>query len=238
MRLIKGTKKFINEDADKIIVKLFEFEDFEPDGFWYGEKNGINEDEVEDGAVIRRPPGYPEDIEIETEQLKHQAELSGKEEGYKIGYDEGRKEAIEQFRREFNLINQIKENLNEYKKEIIKNIEPDFLSLAQYMAEKIIRKKINVDPGLVLSTVEFAVKQISQLGKVIIYLNPEDYEYLKLNKQEIDEIINNFEEIKILEDKRIEKGGCVIETENGNIDAQPSSQLKIMNRVLADSINS
>jgi flagellar assembly protein FliH len=178
-----------------------------------------------------------EEVKINEQEIKEEAKNLGREEGYKKGFEEGYLEAIKQIDFEINLIKKIKEELIEYKKEIIKKLEPEMLKLSQYIAEKIIRQNININPALILNTFNFAVKQVSHLDKIIVYLNPEDYEYLKANKNEIQQIINDFEEIKFLEDRRIEKGGCVIETENGNLDSQPSSQLKILNRIFTDNLN-
>ncbi|MDD5659372.1 MAG: FliH/SctL family protein [Actinomycetota bacterium] len=222
MNLIKNSK-------NKLDVKSFEFKDFK-----LKEINDLEEVYGQNSSLAGENTNLRE---IDIEQIKQKAAISGREEGYKDGYDGGYKESVELFEKEMNLIKKISSDLVEYKKEIIKENEQDVVMLAQYIAEKIIRQKIHTESGLVTGIVNFAIKQVSHLGKVIIYLNPIDYEYLRSNKLEIEEIIKNSDEIKFAEDKRIEEGGCIIETENGDIDTQPSSQLKIINRILTDKLN-
>lgn len=228
MRVIKKNDKSLRVKIDELKVEPFKLTEFELES-----TEDLKNYMISGNNFSGNQEGLPE-INLVTEQIRHEARLSGKEEGYKAGYEEGYNEAFQQFSTEFNLIQKIRDALQEYKKEMVKKLEPEIVKLSQYIAEKIIRQKINTEQSLILSIIGFSVKQISQLGKVIIYLNPEDYEYLKSNKSEIEEVINNFDEIKFLEDKRIEKGGCIIETENGNIDTQPTSQLRIMNRILTD----
>lgn len=228
MRVIKKNDKSLRVKIDELKVEPFKLTEFELESI-----EDLKNYRISGDNFSGNQEGLPE-INLITEQIRHEARLSGKEEGYKAGYEEGYNEAFQQFSTEFNLIQKIRDGLQEYKKEMVRKLEPEIVKLSQYIAEKIIRQKINTEQSLILSIISFSVKQISQLGKVIIYLNPEDYEYLKSNKREIEEVINNFDEIKFLEDKRIEKGGCIIETENGNIDTQPTSQLRIMNRILTD----
>jgi len=231
MKIIKKADKSLIDKRSVLSIKPFEFKDFEINkidsikNFWVS-NNNLNDKE----AILS-------DIDNTAELIKQRARLAGREEGYKAGYEEGYKEGFEQFKRELDLIDKVKESLYKYKENLVRKLEPDIVRVAQYIAEKIIRQKINTEPGLILNIVNFALKQVTQLGKVIVYLNPEDYEFLKSNKSEIEDVLKNFDEIKLLDDKRIEKGGCIIETENGNIDAQPSSQLKIANRVLTNNLS-
>ena len=61
-------------------------------------------------------------------------------------------------------------------------------------------------------------------------------EEVKLTTAHIQEFINhveNIEAIKVLEDSSVEKGGCIVETDFGAIDARISSQLtELENKIL------
>ena len=51
--------------------------------------------------------------------------------------------------------------------------------------------------------------------------------------QELNEHVENVKGITVLEDSTVEKGGCVVETDFGSIDARISSQLtELENKIL------
>lgn len=258
MRIIKKDSKGSKSKLNGSSFKAFEFEEFKIQQSFFNKtavkdvnqflfnEDAVSKEKIDEKSLeIERIENDNKDITQSLSQEvmgsnfekdKNSIFLKLKEEGYKEGWQQGYNEALEKFRREFDLLSQFRVAMEDHKKEIIKKAEPEILKLSQYIAEKIVRQKIKLEPNLIISTINFAVKQISSLGKLIIYLNPEDYEYLKSNKEEIKDIIESFDDVKFLEDKRVEKGGCIIETENGNIDTQPSSQFKIVNRVLFDNV--
>ena len=69
-----------------------------------------------------------------------------------------------------------------------------------------------------------ALTQVVSSNKIIVRINPED---IKLLEAENDSIGGQpaFSKIRFESDTSIEKGGCFVETELGNIDARISSQL-------------
>ena len=78
-----------------------------------------------------------------------------------------------------------------------------------------------------------ALKKVKGRGSVTLRVNLED---LKLTTQNTDEFIKrceNIQGITIMEDSTVEKGGCIVETDFGSIDARISSQLaEVENRVM------
>lgn len=187
------------------------------------------------GAIDNRRKLLMENAAREAEEIKESAFRAGTEKGYSDGYAKGYDEAKRSFERELNILEEIKRGLGSYREEILKMSEKEITRLSVTVAEKIIRQKVAEDSSIVMDSLKVALKSVPQLDRLIIHLNPDDYMYIKSRGEEIDEIINRYKEIKFIDDKRIEKGGCVIETEIGSIDTQISSQLKkISGEVLSE----
>lgn len=167
-----------------------------------------------------------EEAAREAEEIKDSAYKQGMEEGHREGFEKGYEEAKRSIERELKIIVEIKAGLESYKEEILKLAEKEIVMLGIALSEKIIRQRIAEDDNIVIDTLRVALKSVSHLDKLIIHLNPEDYSYMNNKQEEIKEIISRYKEIKFIDDKRIEKGGCIIETEVGDIDTQPSNQLK------------
>ena len=62
-------------------------------------------------------------------------------------------------------------------------------------------------------------------------------EYIKEIKSQLFKEIHGVEKIDILENKSIERGGCILETSMGTIDATINTQLEIVYEKLIESIN-
>ena len=78
-----------------------------------------------------------------------------------------------------------------------------------------------------------ALKKVKGRGEVTLRVNLDD---VKLTTEHIDEFIKRVENIKgitVIEDSQVEKGGCIVETDFGAIDARISSQLtELENKVM------
>ena len=72
-------------------------------------------------------------------------------------------------------------------------------------------------------------------NEIRLKLNPADIEELNETTKNLIHS-GSFNKIKIEPDERIELGGCLIETEIGNVDSRISTQLNEMQRQLEDSL--
>jgi flagellar assembly protein FliH len=70
-----------------------------------------------------------------------------------------------------------------------------------------------------------ALRKVKGKGNIIIHVNMAD---LKLSTEHVKDFINLVEgakSLQIVEDSSVDEGGCVIETDFGEIDARIASQL-------------
>jgi flagellar assembly protein FliH len=166
------------------------------------------------------------------ESLKKKTIQEAKEQGFYEGLEAGKKEAFDRLASEFEMIKNFIAELNNYKKSILEGLEDEILEVSIAVAEKIVREKVDKNEDYILKSLHFILMTIPQIRKLIIYLNPEDYQAINIKKGQLDDIFNRYEEVKIVDDKRVERGGVVVETENGNIDAQISSQIDKLSKEL------
>lgn len=210
---------FVGENVTEEVGKdLF---DFKPE-FFKDEKarqNFIKEFNDKKYTILKN-------LNEEIEQLKAEAIKEGTKEGYEEGFSRGKAEVLKKFSENVEIIKKSHHQVNIFIQEIVKNSGKDILKLALSIAEKIIREKINENDEIVLNTLKFLLKTVPQVNKVIIYLNPIEFERIKKSSEEFAEILERYKEVKFIDDSRIEKGGVVVETELGNIDGQPGSQLE------------
>ena len=92
------------------------------------------------------------------------------------------------------------------------------------MAKKVIHKEVSLDRSIIQKNINTAMTMILKSNKINVRLHPDDISYIKSHKTAAETILKN-NSIQLLEDTTIQLGGCLIETDFGNIDATIESQL-------------
>jgi len=179
----------------------------------------------------------PKDIEEEIQHRIAQKELIWREKneqahnkGVQEGIDEGRKQGHQEIEPAIDLLRQWIQVLEAEKSEFFRNLEDSLLKLSVFIAEKIISREIRQDPKMVRSLVSGALARISHGGKIIIRVHKTDLETVK--EMSLHELMPQgiAGDITVEADQKVGKGGCVIETPGGVIDAQIHTQLAELSR--------
>lgn len=142
--------------------------------------------------------------------------------GYQQGYEEG--------------LAQVTEMLAKARVEydqILKSSQHDVLNLAFKIAEKIIGKQLQMDQNLIMDIVAQALQAVRQSRQITIRVNPEDAKILKANREGFVQALGTGRVVDFVEDKKIERGGCIIESEIGIVEAQLQTQLDRLRKVLS-----
>jgi len=184
-------------------------------------KRNIN-DEMKDYKDQQIAAIQDELVQIK-EDVSKKAFQEAEAEGKKV-YEQKTQELIDKSDELLNSINQIgstkKENLFEKRDLVIK--------LAVEMAEKIVKKQIDLDPSSFESLFAEAFEKITSKDHVCIEINPEDVTAVKAYQEKFESKFKDIEKFEIKETTEVARGGCTIETNLGYIDATLSSKLELL----------
>lgn len=148
-----------------------------------------------------------------------------KEQASKEGYEKGLEDAGESVF----ALKEALEEFFEYKDELYKQLTGDILDISLKVAEKIIKKEVESDKKVLDAIVHDALKSLAKdENKIILKVNPTDVEY---TKEMVPKLLSSgqFEaKIYVSGDKEVDEGSAVIETSNGVIDANISTQLELI----------
>lgn len=162
-----------------------------------------------------------QEANIEKEQLKSSAYQEGYKEGNELGYSDGQNEV----NRLVDRVHKIVESVMVRRDEILCETEQQIVELVLLMTRKVVKTISENQKTIVLSNILAALKKIRSRGTVTLRVNVDD---IKLTTAHVDEFIKRIENvngINIIEDSTVDKGGCIVETDFGAIDARISSQL-------------
>lgn len=148
-----------------------------------------------------------------------------KTDGFKAGHEEGYKAGNEEAQRLVERIHKMIEAVQAKRQEILDNTEQQIVNLVILIARKVVKIMSENQKSVIMSNVLQALKKVKGSGDVTLRVNLAD---VKLTTEHIKDFIRQVENIKnisVVEDSSVEKGGCIVETDFGAIDARISSQL-------------
>ena len=139
---------------------------------------------------------------------REQAVAAGREEGLRAG----RAELAEECQRMKELADSYASALDNLDFRLANMV----LELALDVARQVIASELAVHPERILAVVKMALNQMADTAREArLLLNPED---AALIRPYLEQILDK-ERLRLVEDARIVRGGCLIETNQGDLDA-------------------
>lgn len=140
------------------------------------------------------------------------------------GFAEGRAEGLASITEEATRLLDMKERFYE-------SAEPNMISLVMQIVEKVIGTMVEEQSNLIKAVVRQAIE--ASIGdRINVSVNPEDYKTIKSIEEEFMDLVDRTKRIHFKEDESITRGGCVVETEVGTIDARLETQLHAIKKAL------
>lgn len=164
------------------------------------------------------------------------------EKKFQNGYDEGYQKAKDDLESEYSdeLLKKTEEFyqiLASFEQKIIdyeKSFDEIIIKVSTKIAEKILQREIE-NKTSIQNALKEAVKKILGANEIVIKINPADFESITQNGTQ-KELEKNFSKIRFEQDSNIDEGGCLIESETGNVDARISTQLDEITKQLQNNI--
>ncbi len=174
-----------------------------------------------------------EDIKPDIKEIEEQ----GYAEGFEKGKQDGLRSVNDRLEPVLKGLNESFVELEKAKKELLLRTEQEAVELSLAVAKKIVSHEIKINREVVLNVVKAALKKVVDRKKIKIKLAPPDFQFLNDVKPQISGLEEDFEKVSFEEDKSILTGGCVIETNLGDIDARIENQLQAVEDAFRSEIN-
>lgn len=169
------------------------------------------------------------EAQTQKEKLESEAKQIGFEQGHAEGYDKGVAEVERLIERMHKMLDAVMQR----REEILQETESQIVELVVLISRKVIKILSENQKNIVMANTLAALKKVKTRGKVTLRVNIEDLKLTSSHTEEFIQHVENVEGISLLEDSAVEKGGCIVETDFGAIDARISSQLtELENKIL------
>jgi flagellar biosynthesis/type III secretory pathway protein FliH len=151
---------------------------------------------------------------VDLAQLEKNAFEDGYRKGEKAGKEIAEKKIDEIMKRYAEAIFEV----GKLKPSLYTQVEREVVKLAIEVAKKIVHREIQADRDIIQTLVRVALSHVAEKSAVTVHINPIDHSYLMEQRVELSQTEGR--DITLLADKSIERGGCLIKTECGDIDAR------------------
>ena len=206
-------------------------------GFWEGE-------EVAPVAAARAPQTSLEEAEQRTRWLLETAEVEAESliaqaqtraaqienEAYEKGLVAARAKVTEEISA---AVTDLREKLSHTLSEleplyalIATRAERDLVKLALEIARKVVQREVSTDADIVLTLARVALERLHPRAVAKILLHPEDLEFVTARRHEL----SNTSALEFAADASVGRGGCIIQSEHGDIDARIEEQIASIER--------
>jgi flagellar assembly protein FliH len=117
-------------------------------------------------------------------------------------------------------------------------VERDAVELAVLLAEKIVAGTLDTDPERVLDVVRGALRRLTERRRVTVLVHPDDLELVRTAAEGFAAELGGIEHCEVQAERRLVRGGAVVRTDEGQIDASIETQLARARELVAAELGS
>ena len=218
------------ETAERDVLRFHSFPDLPDD------ESVVRGVDLKTDDSFRRMDAGIEAGTTEAARLRQAAENEKKkafDSGLAQGLEKGKQAVVDELEKAILRLRHAYMDIEKYRKQLYLNAEADTVDLAVAVAQKVIGQEISIDRKIVLNVVKGALEKVIDHEKVKIRINPSDLETVKTALFEFLPLVENLENIHFESDAAVTEGGCIVETNFGNIDARIENMLDQINEGFA-----
>ncbi|MCE5272156.1 hypothetical protein LLH00_12840 [bacterium] len=214
-----------------------------------GEEIVAQEDEFQEadfGALENVPPAELYDREgldravqehLAAERVQWQAETGRlKGEALEKGRAEGRAEAEKSLAGRAKVLGDLLVALSEEREKVLREAESEAVDLALAIARRFVDLAAETGSEVIKQSIKSAVRLVTEKDKLVLRVNPEDLEVVRGHQDDIIFIGDGIGRLDVRADKQVRRGGCVIETGAGNIDARVDTRMAEIEKALRQAL--
>ena len=183
------------------------------------------EAETKAQEIIREAEAKAREIIAQGEVEKQKTVGTAYKEGFDKGSEDGYKEGQMEVNRLIERLHIILEKTLDKRQEILDETEQQIVELVLLIARKVVKVISETQRNVVMQNILQSLRRVKGRGDVTIRVNLADVQLTSEHTKDFMEAVESIKNITVAEDSSVEKGGCIIETDFGAIDARISSQL-------------
>ncbi|HIA03135.1 MAG TPA: hypothetical protein EYN66_14720 [Myxococcales bacterium] len=158
------------------------------------------------------------------------------EEAFQRGRDEAIAEVdaeIESMRSEFA---SAVRNVQELSTQLTSRYCSEAVELAASIAKAVVGEELKISPDVMVKIVQRALDEVPESGNLVIRCHPDDLAVMHAHIPELTQHRGAPVSVRAAVGSNVERGGCIIQFEEGAVDAQPSVSVEVMKEAVEASL--
>lgn len=152
----------------------------------------------------------------------------GERKGHELGEQAGLESAMQKLESLLTGGHKLIGELGDLHRQTCHDVEADLVQLALAVARKIVGREVSLGPEAVSRIIRQALGRVEHAGRITIKLNPADLELLADIKPQLLSGLSEVGRAAFEADEGIARGGCLIETDGGEVDARIERQFQVV----------
>ena len=169
---------------------------------------------------------------LPVQDAEQQAYCRGFSDGERKGYEMGEQAGLESAMQKLDSLltggRKLLSELGDLHRQACRDVEADLVQLSLAVARKIVGSEVSLGPEAVTRIIRQALGRVEHAGRITIKLNPADLELLMDIKPQLLSGLPEAGRVAFEADEGIVRGGCLIETDGGEIDARIERQFQVV----------
>ena len=181
-----------------------------------------------DALIQERVKAFEERYQTEREAAYRAGFEDGRNQGLKVGRAES-KEAIDR-------LTEVVDAFLEKQRALVQENEAALIDLAVSVAKRIVGACAEMRREPVLLAVSDCLGYLRDRTRVTVKVNPKDLDLVREHRKEWMEAVEGIGTLTVEADPALSRGGCVLETDAGDVDARVEERLAMLNAALLEEL--
>jgi flagellar assembly protein FliH len=154
------------------------------------------------------------------------------------GLREGREEALAALTPALEALTQAAEGVQASQFARAERLEAHAVDLALFLAERVLGGALAVQPERVVEAVRGALRGIVERERVTVLVHPDDLELVRDALDDVRASLGGIEHCEVQAERRVSRGGAVVRTPDGDVDARVEVKLQRAREVIESALSS
>jgi flagellar assembly protein FliH len=117
-------------------------------------------------------------------------------------------------------------------KDFYARVEKEILDLVIATTRKVVQREINTQRDMILDVLREAIAKTIDREKIRVRINPSDFDFVHAHKPDIISAVDGVKDVVIEKDGTISRGGAIVESDYGTIDARTERRFESVEKAL------
>jgi len=172
--------------------------------------------------------------QAEAEQIREQA----RRQGHAEGFEAGRADAAAQCAPAVQALAAVLTEAQAERERVAEHMEEAAVALALQIADKALTGAITAQPERVVDVVRGALRCLVERERVTIQVNPADMPIVRDAVDGLVQQLGGIEHLEVQEERRVSRGGAIVRSQTGEIDARIETKLERAREILQAELKS